>query len=306
MKLSLGPILYYWERDRVFDFYDQIAAAPVDIVYLGEAVCSRRHELRTEDWLDLAGKLAVAGKEVVLSSQALIESESDLKTLRRISGNDLFTVEANDMGAVHLLSGAKVPFVAGPHINTYNPQTLALLAELGAMRWVLPVEMSRADLESMHSVRPVGMQTEVFAYGRLPLAFSARCFTARHYNLPKDDCQFRCLGDPDGMTLKTREGQPFLVLNGIQTQSASVYNLIGELGTMRGMGVDVVRISPQSAHTADILGLFRSVLDNPESATQAAQQMVALMPDQPCDGYWFGRPGIEQSYLRQQAEEDAA
>ncbi|OGS91397.1 MAG: U32 family peptidase [Gallionellales bacterium GWA2_60_18] len=306
MKLSLGPILYYWERDRVFDFYDEIAAAPVDIVYLGEAVCSRRHELRTEDWLDLAGKLAVAGKEVVLSSQALIESESDLKTLRRISGNDLFTVEANDMGAVHLLSGAKVPFVAGPHINTYNPQTLALLAELGAMRWVMPVEMSRTDLESMHSVRPVGMQTEVFAYGRLPLAFSARCFTARHYNLPKDDCQFRCLGDPDGMTLKTREGQPFLVLNGIQTQSASVYNLIAELGTMRETGVDVVRVSPQSTHTADILGLYRAVLDNPESARQAAQQMAALMPDQPCDGYWFGRPGIEQSYLRQQAEEDAA
>ncbi|MFH0933830.1 MAG: U32 family peptidase, partial [Pseudomonadota bacterium] len=138
MKLSLGPILYYWDRDTVYDFYAAIAASPVDIVYLGESVCSRRHELRTDDWLDLAGMLASAGKEVVLSCQALIESESDLKNLRRIAGNGLFAVEANDMGAVRLLAQAKAPFVIGPHVNVYNTQTLQLLADMGAIRWVMP------------------------------------------------------------------------------------------------------------------------------------------------------------------------
>ena len=73
--------------------------------------------------------------------------------------------------------------------------------------------------------RPAGLETEVFAYGRLPLAFSARCFTARHRNLPKDDCRFSCIDHPDGLLMETREKQPFLVLNGIQTQSALVYNL---------------------------------------------------------------------------------
>jgi len=304
MKLALGPILYYWERDSVFNFYDEIATSPVDIVYLGETVCSRRHTLRTEDWLEVADKLSAAGKEVVLSSQALIESESDLKTLRRIAGNGKFMVEANDMGAVHLLSAAKVPFVAGPHINTYNPQTLGLLAELGAKRWVMPVEMSREALVHMQAARPAGMETEVFAYGRLPLAFSARCFTARHHNLPKDDCQFRCMDYSNGLTLKTREGQPFLALNGTQTQSASVYNLIGELDAMRETGIDVVRVSPQAFFTARILKLFREVMDNRLPAQTANQQMAKLMPDQACDGYWHGRPGIEQSYLA--AAEDAA
>ena len=306
MKSSLGPILYYWDRDTVFNFYEEIAASPADIVYLCEAVCSRRQLLRFDDWLEIANKLVDAGKEVVLSTLALIESESDLKRLRRVVENGRFAVEANDMGAVRLASSAKIPFVAGPHINTYNPQTLALLSDLGATRWVMPVELSRDALSHMQAQRPAGMETEVFAYGRLPLAFSARCFTARHYNLPKDDCQFRCLDYANGLTLKTREGQPFLVLNGIQTQSASVYNLIGELDSMRKIGVDVVRVSPQAFHTAKILRLFHETMEGRLAAPAAMQKMAALMPEQTCDGYWHGLPGIEQSYLRQNAAEDAA
>ncbi|KXS32782.1 MAG: Peptidase U32 [Candidatus Gallionella acididurans] len=293
MKLALGPVLYYWQRDALFEFYERIAAARVDIVYLGETVCSKRHNFRLEDWLEVAKNLAASGKQVVLSTQALIESESDLKTLRRLAENGSYTVEANDMGAVRLLSGKS--FVAGSHINTYNPQTLALLAELGAQRWVIPVEMSSRMLADLLACKPPGMETEVFAYGRLPLAFSARCFTARHYNLPKDDCQFRCLDHAVGLTLKTREGQPFLALNGIQTQSSSVYNLVAELESMEQLGVDVVRVSPQPFHTEKILALFRQRLDDNLSGPEAAQQMAHLMPDQACDGYWHGRPGIEQA-----------
>ena len=292
MKLALGPILYYWQRETLFDFYEQIADAPVDIVYLGETVCSKRHNFRPEDWFEVAQKLADKGKEVVLSTLALIESESDLKTLRRLTENGNFTVETNDMGAVRLMSGK--PFVVGPHINTYNTQTLALLAELGAKRWVIPVEMSRSMLTNMLAEKPQGMETEVFAYGRLPLAFSARCFTARHYNLPKDDCQFRCLDHAYGLTLKTREGQPFLALNGIQTQSSSVYNLIDELENMRQTGVDIVRVSPQPFHTDKVLALFRQRLDGNLSAAEAVQKMAHLMPDEPCNGYWHANAGIRQ------------
>jgi collagenase-like PrtC family protease len=292
MKLALGPVLYYWQQETLREFYDQAASWPVDIVYLGETVCSRRHTFRTEDWLETAEKLAEAGKEVVLSTQALIESESDLKTLRRMASNGRFAIETNDMGAVRLATGG---FVAGPHLNTYNAHTLELLAELGAKRWVMPVEYSRQMLADMLAGKPAGMETEVFAYGRLPLAFSARCFTARHYNLPKDDCQFRCLDHPHGLTLNTREGQPFLALNGIQTQSASVYNLLAELGEMAGMGVEVVRISPQPFHTDKIVALFRGVMDGKLSSEEAGIRARGLLAAEACDGYWHGKAGIERS-----------
>lgn len=293
MKIALGPILYYWSRDTVRDFYDQVADWPVDIVYLGEVICSRRHEMRFDDWLDVANKLMAAGKEVVLSTQALIESESDLKMLRRLVSNDMFAIEANDMGAVHLATGK--PFVVGPHFNTYNSETLEILAELGATRWVMPMELSRQVLTELLSKKSQTMETEVFVYGRLPLAFSSRCFTARRYNLPKDDCHFICLQHPCGMPLKTLEDQSFLALNGTQTQSASIYNLIGEIVDMRQLGVDVVRISPQPEHTAEVIAAFKAAVDGITNASEARSALEPCLFDAPCDGYWHGRSWIEQS-----------
>jgi collagenase-like PrtC family protease len=215
-----------------------------------------------------------------------------LHKIAEMSVNGDFMVEANDMGAVHCLEG-KVGFVGGPHLNIYNLPTLQWMAGLGIRRWVIPLEMGRADLQLLQQGRPTGLQTEVFAYGRMPLAFSARCFTARHYNLPKDDCQFRCMLHADGQLMQTREGEEFLVLNGIQTQSARVYSLLPELPAMAAMGVDVVRISPQSQHTPEIVALFDGVLKQTMAAADANKALAGLMPEQACNGYWYGKPGME-------------
>jgi collagenase-like PrtC family protease len=283
MKLSLGPLQYYWPRQTTLDFYAAAADMPVDVVYLGETVCSRRHELRLDDYLDLAAQLADAGKEVVLSTLTLIESESDLKALRRMVDNPRFAVEANEMGAVRLLADKKVSFVAGPTLNVFNAETLGLLAELGASRWVMPPEAGRELLAGMKPMLPPGIATEVFAYGRVPLAYSARCFTARRFNLQKDTCEFKCIDFPDGMTIRTREGADFLSLNGIQTQSAKVYNLHADLPELAAAGVDILRISPQSTGTAEVVAAFRAAIDG----------KAATLDGDYCNGFWHGRPGLE-------------
>ncbi|AMO24850.1 U32 family peptidase [Ramlibacter tataouinensis] len=294
MKLSLGPVQYYWPRDVLLRFYKEVAASPVDIVYLGEVVCSRRHEMRLPDWIEVAQRLREAGKEVVLSTQVLLESGSDVASMHRIAEQEEFQVEANDMGAVRCLSG-KAPFVAGPHLNLYNADSLQWMAGLGARRWVAPLEMKRTDLAVLQQSRPPGLQTEVFAFGRLPLAFSARCFTARHHNLPKDDCRFSCIADPDGMLLSTREGEPFLVLNGIQTQSARVHSLLRDFESAAAIGVDVLRLSPQAKSMMDVIGLFDEVRRGTRSPEDADRQLRALLPGAECNGYWHGRAGLENA-----------
>lgn len=292
MKLALGPIPYYWPRATVLEFYRKVATAQVDIVYLGEVVCSRRHQTRLSDWLEVAEMLAASGKEVVLSTLALLESESDLKLTRRIVNNGRFAVEANDMATVSLLSQRGMRFIAGPHLNAYNESTLALLYRLGAARWVMPVESCRESLERMVDARPAGIAAEVFVLGRLPLAFSARCFTARHHNVGKDACGFVCGNYPDGQTLATRDGADFLVLNGIQTQSWSVYNLVGELPALAESGVDVVRVSPQSSGCIESLALVRAALACEIDPADAVLQLAPLLPATACDGYWRGLPGM--------------
>jgi len=174
MKLSLGPSLFFWSGDKLTDFYQQMAKTPVDIVYFGETVCSKRRSFNFEQWFDLAKAVAAEGKEVVLSTLALIEAESELKTLRRFCDNGDFTIEANDMAAVQLMAEKKLPFITGPTINVYNAQTLKFYQQqFGIKRAVLPRVLSISQVQHLAEFSPV--ELEVFGFGSLCIMAEGRC-----------------------------------------------------------------------------------------------------------------------------------
>lgn len=297
MRLSIGPIQYFWERQQVLDFYQEAADSAAQIVYLGEVICSKRRLVKLADWLDIGKELKQSGKEVVLSSLTLLEAASEVSSLKRLCANDEFMVEANDVTAIQLLSTAGKDFVTGPSVNIYNHRSLDLLAGKGLKRWVLPVELGLETLKELQEQRPDDMETEVFALGRLPLAYSARCYTARAHNLPKDECQFKCLEYPDGLMLKTQENQEFLVLNGIQTQSALTHQALEQLDELKALGVDVLRISPQHQGTMRIIEIFDAVLKGTEPGS-LTEELIGLLPLGACNGYLLKQAGMDYDDTR--------
>ncbi|WP_425445674.1 U32 family peptidase [Vibrio albus] len=289
MKYALGPLLYFWPKNDVETFYQQAKDANAEIIYLGESVCSKRREMKPGDWIDLGRELASSGKQVVLSTMALLEAPSEISVMKKYIDNGEFAIEANDVSAIQLASEKKLPFVAGPAINAYNAHTLKLFLKQGMIRWCMPVELSRDWLNNvLIQCEELGIrgqfETEVFSHGYLPLAYSARCFTARAENRAKDECKTCCIRYPTGLQVASQEGQSVFNLNGIQTQSGYCYNLINDLDTMKGI-VDVVRVSPLGTESFTVLDQFRE--------NEHGEHPVQLESYQ-CNGYWHQLPGLNQ------------
>ncbi|MDW2458995.1 U32 family peptidase, partial [Vibrio sp. 1249-1] len=114
MKYALGPLLYFWPKQDIEAFYLQAKESSADIIYLGETVCSKRREMKPAHWFDIAKDLSASGKQVVLSTMALLEAPSEVNIMKKYIDNGDFAIEANDVSAVQLASEHKVPFVVGP------------------------------------------------------------------------------------------------------------------------------------------------------------------------------------------------
>lgn len=289
IKVSLGPVLYFWPAHTLDAFYERVLQSRVDIVYLGEVVCAKRRHYSLKHWLEWASRLQDAGKEVVLSGLTLIESESELGAMKQLCQQGLL-LEANDMGLAQLAIESGLAFVGGSTLNLYNANAVAYLQQRGMQRWVPPLEISRQSLQALlqdyQALNGAPLQTEVFCFGRLPLAHSARCYTARFLNLPKDQCDFRCQDYPQGIPLQTQEGQGLFQINGIQTQSFQTCNLLHEHKTMHQLGIQIMRFSANDISCLDKLDAFSEQCDE--------DTMIPRLEDDHCNGYWYGKPGIKR------------
>ena len=295
MELTVGPNQFFWSAERWTSFYDDLAKAPVNRVVLGELVCSKRLPFFQDRIPDAISTIVDAGKEVALTSLALVTLKRERKLTGELSEMGV-EVEVNDLTALaHLPAG--LPFSVGPLVYVYNEGTLSWLASRGATRVCLPPELPLASVSSLaRAGADAGLAVEVWGHGRLPLAISGRCYHARLHGRSKDNCQFACEDDPDGLAVHTLEGKPFLAMNGVQTLSDSYTCAAYQIDALRDAGVNALRLSPQSTGFTAICGLYRQLLDGVVDADHLVDAMSRIdAAMRLSDGFLTGPRGADWS-----------
>ena len=290
MHLTLGPVLYHWAPERWRDFHYRIAdEAPVDTVVVGEAVCSKRTPFKQDYISAVVERLEAAGKRVLHASLILVSLPRERRQTRELMEAKEAEVEINDLSCLASL-GARA-FAVGPFVNVYNEGTAEFLARRGATRICLPPELPLPAVTAIAAALPQ-LAVEVFAFGKVPLAISARCYHARAHKLTKDNCRFVCEQDPDGMSVKTLDGAGFLSVNGVQTLSHVSASLLRDIPALRAAGVASLRLSPQDCDMVAVARLFRDVADERLDPEEAESRLGAVYPDVPlANGFLHGAPG---------------
>lgn len=290
-RLTLGPLLYHWSAQQRRDFYFRIAdEAPVDTVYLGEVVCSKREPTFAPFMEAAIARLRAAGKDIVVSTLALVTTRSEVETIAGLVASGLM-VEANDVACVQLLAGK--PHVIGPYINVFNEGARDFLVSRGAVRIVLPVEIPARSIRVV-AAADARVEFEVQAFGRQPLSVAMRCYHARAHNRTKDHCQLVCGLDSNGLTADTIDGAEILTINGTQTLTHGHAVLLAELDELRRAGVRHFRLSPQDLDMVRVAALYRDVLDGRRDAAAALQALRPITGDTPyVNGFLHGRKGLE-------------
>lgn len=287
LQITLGPVLFEWKREALSKLYEKVAQLDVDVVYMGEVVCSKKLGYTTDDIEKTGLMLERAGKKVVVSSLAIVSNEDELDLTRRIL--DLpFAIEANDVSVFNMAKVGKEIW-AGPHITAYNAPSVEFLKSVGIRRVCFPVELPGSSMA--HIIKETGVEAEVFAHGRLPLAFSWRCYTSRAHGLTKTECKHHCALYPAGFDLKTLDNEPLFCVNGTSILSAKTHSLVDSTEDVAGIGARAVRISPGQDDIGRVVKVYRDRLDNKISAQEALSLLREICPDGLVNGWYAGKAG---------------
>ncbi|THB73823.1 MAG: U32 family peptidase [Gammaproteobacteria bacterium] len=291
MQISLSQIPFNWDFQTATDFYREMAALPIDVIYIGNTVCSKRETtVSIKQWLQIAEELQTQGKQVIFSTLGLIETAAELNQLNKTCTDTPFMIEANDIGTVNILAKNKKEFACGPEINIYNHHTIKILQDRGMVRWTPPVELSIDAIANIkNATTNFSAAIDLFAFGYLPLAISARCYSARSEGINKENCDNVCNKTPYGYAVNTTENKDFLRINGTQTMSGAIHNALNGWKAAEAAGIESLRISPANTDMKQVVEQTHKMLEG----EIASVEIELDSRERFCKGFAFDRAGIE-------------
>ena len=149
----------------------------------------------------------------------------------------------------------------------------------------MPVELSRDWLvqlnQDLGSARQQ-FEVEVFAYGHLPLAYSARCFTARSLDRPKDNCELACIDYPTTGLPAAARGRRCSTSTASRPSPVIAITWATIWPGWRGWSMWCA--SPRGAGHPDDAG--------PLQGQPAGPGSLPLQQERDCNGYWRQIPGM--------------
>jgi collagenase-like PrtC family protease len=289
--ITLGPMLFNWPEQKKLNFYKMIAQeTDVDVVYIGEVICQKRFACWGKIYDQIVNLLISSGKEVIISSLALINTDEEIKIIHDYVQNTNLVIEANDISVMNIIGDHK--YCLGPYINIYNEDALEFYADHNVSHITFSPELPQKSVETLTSTRLT--EYEIGVFGRMPLAISARCAHARIYKQTKKNCRYVCEKDLNGLTVSTLDDQPFLSINGLQTMSYSYCNMLSEIDYFQKIGINRFRLYPHDYDMPTIIKIYRDVINKTISSSEGQHKLSEIMPNVNfSNGFFHGTSGYK-------------
>ncbi len=294
INIAIGPAPYNWGKPQLLDFYcRELADTNVQAVYIGNTICHKRNILSRDDLRKIVAALNNRGIKVYYSSLALSTTSEEFNYVKDVA--PLFDgLEVNMLGFFNMLKHDEfqnLEIILGPYLNLYNWRSAAYLKKFKPKRLVAPFEISLENAADIAEKSQIPI--ELTAWGNLSTALSWRCYTARAVNRSRENCDNICFKYPEGMLLKTVEGEDLFRIDGLQVQSAKTHCLVEHLDKLKENGVSTVRIYPQLGHTAEIVDTLAQVLEGKQDAKASLEYLAPYAPSGFCNGWLWGKAGWE-------------
>jgi len=293
LKLSLGPAPTTWGKSELKKFYEKVAQCEVDTVFAGETICSKRDVLSIGDYEGIVKILKDGGKKVYLSSLALVATEDEFARIEELI--PVFDgIEANTIGILNLFEKNEPAvqgkdLIIGPYLNIYNWKAAEYLKKFDPERLIAPFEIPHESISDIIDKANISM--EILGWGYLPTAISWRCYSARSVGRSREDCNKVCFSHPEGMLLRTVDGDDLFFINGLQVLSAKTFCLIEHLELLDSMKVGHLRIEASKEHTPEIIEIFHKALSREIDPAEAAKKLSPFAAHGLCNGWFWKEPG---------------